>query len=128
MLYYFDMTKGIGKDFCVIRRGDYPLYDVRIRIRDMDANKDVVNENLGEINAPAIFTRVAWQLPESVYYRVFFHARNGSWNQDLILKRSSSVGCWLAATHVKDRSGREVVFENIDNGFIDEFGEPTWRL
>jgi hypothetical protein len=128
MLYYFDMTKNIGKDWVVIRRGDYPLYDVQIRIRDMYANKDVMRENLGEINAPAIFTRVAWQLPESVYYRIFFHARNGSWNQDLILKRSDAAKCWLAATRVKDRSGREVVFEHIDNpDFVNEFGEPTWR-
>ena len=28
------------------------------------------------------------------YYRIFFHARNGNWNQDMILK----VSCWLAAT------------------------------
>ena len=28
MLFYFDMTKNIAKDWVVIRRGDYPLYDV----------------------------------------------------------------------------------------------------
>jgi hypothetical protein len=94
----------------------------------MDADKDVMRENLGEINAPAIFTYVAWQLPESVYYRIFFHARNGGWNQDLILRRSASAKCWLAATRVKDRSGRETAFEHVDNpAFVAEFGEPTWR-
>jgi hypothetical protein len=128
MLYYFDMAKNFAKDWVVIKRGDYPLYEVQIRITDMDANKDVMRENLGEINAPAIYTHVAWQLPESVYYRVFFHARNGGWHQDLILKRSASAKCWLAATRVKDKKGREVVFEHIDNpNFVDEFGEPTWR-
>jgi hypothetical protein len=127
MLYYFDMTKNIAKDWVVIRRGDYPLYDVQIRIRDMDADKDVMRESLGEINAPAIFTRVAWPLPESVYYRNFFHARNGSWNQDLILKRSSKKGYWPTATRVKDKKGREVVHEEIYDDFITEFGQPTWR-
>jgi hypothetical protein len=127
MLYYFDMAKAIAKDLSVIRRGDYPLYDLSLRVVDMDAGRDLVREQLGEISSPAICWRVKWPLPESVYYRIFFHARNGSWHQDLILKRSSSAECWLAATHVKDRSGREIVFEHIDNGFVDEFGEPTWR-
>lgn len=127
MLYHFDMTRALARNFVVIRRGDYPLYDVRQRIRDMDANRDVLNHSWGELNSPADYLIVEWPLPESVYYRVFFHARNGNWHQDLILKRSSSAECWLAATQVKDKSGKEVVFEHIDNGFVDEFGEPTWR-
>jgi hypothetical protein len=111
MLYHFDMTKALARNFVIIRQGEYPLYDVRIRIRDMDAGKDVLEKEWGEINSPADYLIVEWPLPPSVYYRIFFHARNGSWNQDLLLKRSSSAECWLAATHVKDRSGRETVFE-----------------
>jgi hypothetical protein len=127
MLYHFDMTKAIAQNFVVIRHGEYPLYDLRFRITDMDANRDVLTRQWGEINGPADFLMVKWPLRSSIYYRVFFHARNGSWNQDLILKRSSSVDCWLAATRVLDRSGREVAFEHIDPGFVEEFGEPTWR-
>lgn len=127
MLYHFDMAKAIAKNFVVVRHGDYPLYDVRMRIRDMDADKDMLNRQWGEINSPADFLIVEWPLPPSVYYRIFFHARNGSWNQDLLLKRSHSVGCWLATTRVWDRSGKEVAFEHIDNGFVNEFGEPAWR-
>jgi hypothetical protein len=127
MLYDFDMTRALARNFVIIRRGEYPLYDVRMRIRDMDADKDVFNRNWGELNSPADFLIVEWPLPESVYYRVFFHARNGNWHQDLILKRSTSAGYWLAATRVWDRSGREVVFEDIDSILVDEFGEPTWR-
>ena len=127
MLYYFDMKKDIAKDWVVIRTGDYPLHDVRIRITDMDLRRDVVNEHLGEINSPAIYKHVQWHLRPSVYFRVFFHARNGSWHQDLILKRSSKAECWLAATRVKDKNNREVVFEHIDNGFVDQFREPSWR-
>jgi hypothetical protein len=128
MLYYFDVKEAIAKDLCVIRRGDYPLYDVSLRVTDMDSGRDLIREQLGEISAPAVCWRVKWPLPESVYYRIFFHARNGSWNQDLILKRSSKKGYWPAATRVKDKKGREVVFEHIDNpDFVDEFGEPAWR-
>lgn len=127
MLYYFDMKEAIAKDWVVIRKGNYPLYDVRTRITDMDLGGDVVNEHLGEINSPAVHKHVQWHLRPFVYYRVFFHARNGSWHQDLLLKRSSKAQCWLAATRVKDKNNREVVFEHIDNGFVDQFCEPSWR-
>jgi hypothetical protein len=126
MLYNFDLGQNIARDFVIIRRGEYPLYDVRIRIRDMDANRDVMNRAWGEINSPADYLIVRWSLPASIYYRVSFHARNGSWNQDLILSRSTSAQCWLAATRVLGKSG-EARFEHIDNGFIDEFGSPGWR-
>jgi hypothetical protein len=81
----------------------------------------------GETIAPAEFLLLKWPLAPSVYYRIFFHARNGQWNQDLILKRSAKVECWLAATQVKGRNGRDVVLNHVDGGFIDEFGPPEWR-
>jgi hypothetical protein len=108
MLYYFDVKEGIAKDLCVIRRGEFPLYDVSLRVTDMDSGRDLIREQLGEISAFAVCWRVKWPLPESVYYRIFFNARNGSWNQDLILKRSKRE-YWAAATRVKDKKGREVV-------------------
>lgn len=126
MLYNFDLSQNIARDFVIIRQGEYPLYDVRVRIRDMDANKDIMQRQWGEINSPADYLIVRWPLPLSIYYRIFFHARNGSWNQDLILSRSTSAQCWLAATRVLERSG-EARFEHIDNGFIDEFGLAVWR-
>jgi hypothetical protein len=99
----------------IIRKGDYPLYDVRIRIRDMDVSRDVFERPLGEINAQADYLIVKWPLPSSVYYRVFCHARNGSWNQDLILKRSDAAQCWLAATRVFDKRGKEIIFQYVDH-------------
>jgi hypothetical protein len=128
MLYYFDMSASVAKDFVIIRQGQYPLYDLRIRIRDMDVGRDVFNTSWGEISAPAEYLpHIRWQLGPSVYYRVFFHARNGQWHQDLILKRSDTAQCWLAATRVFDKHGKKVVFEHIDNSFIGEFGAPDWR-
>jgi hypothetical protein len=53
MLYHFDMTRALARNFVIIRRGEYPLYDSRMRIRDMDASRDVLNRNWGEINSPA---------------------------------------------------------------------------
>ena len=125
-LYNFDLVQSIARHFAIIRCGQHPLYDVRLRIRDMNANRDIMSRQWGEINAPADYLNVNWTLPESVYYRVFFHARNGSWNQDLLLKRSTLAGCWLAAVCVRGKVG-EIRFEDIDNGFISEFGAPTWR-
>jgi hypothetical protein len=125
MLYHFDIQELLARNFVVIRRGEYTLYDVRIRIRDMDTGKDVLEQSLGEINAPAIYQIVKWSLTPSVYYRVFFHARNGQWRQDLILKRSEVRQYWAAATRVFDKRGKEVVFEHIDNpDLVNEFGAP----
>jgi hypothetical protein len=128
MLYHFDINENIARDFVIIRKGQYPLYDLRVRIHDMDASRDVFNRSWGEISAPAEFFHVRWLLPPSVYYRVFFHARNRQWHQDLILRRSEAQRYWAAATRVFDRRGREVIFEHIDNpDFVNEFGAPAWR-
>lgn len=126
MLYHFDLLKSVAHNFVVIRHGDFPLYDVRLRIMDMDANKNILERLWGEINAPSDFLMLDWPLPKEIYYRVFFHARNGNWVQDLILKRSSLVECWLAATRLKRGAG-EIILQHIDDGFENEFGLPEWR-
>ena len=127
MLYHFDLKASVAKNFVIIRVGNYPLYDVRIRVTDMDTCRDVFNKPWGEINAPADFLIVKWQLPPSVYYRIFFNARNGSWHQDLILRKSESARCWLAATRVRDRTGRNDVLTEVDNNYQAQFGVPQWR-
>lgn len=126
MLYHFDLSKNIARNFVVIKVGKYPLYDVRIRILDM-RSKSQFTKQWGEINAPADFKIVEWPLEHIIYYRVFFHARNGSWHQDLQLKRSTQAQCWLVATRVVGNSGN-VMFENKDNEFLSEFGDPVWEL
>ena len=127
MLYDFDLAASCARNLAIIREGDFPLYDVRLRVRDMDASHDVFERSWGAINAPADYLILKWQLPPSVYYRIFFHARNGNWNQDLILRRSESARCWLAATRVMDRTGRNVIFTHIDNGCDEQFGAPHWQ-
>ncbi|WP_437898628.1 hypothetical protein [Sorangium sp. So ce124] len=127
MLYYFDLANSIAQNFAVIRKGEFPLYDVRMRVVDMDTSRNVFERPWGEINAPAQFLVLKWSLASSVYYRAFFSARNGAWHQDLILKRSKAANCWLAATRVLGRNGRDVIFLHIDGEYLPEFGEPSWK-
>ncbi|WP_019498588.1 hypothetical protein [Pseudanabaena sp. PCC 6802] len=127
MLYHFDLGLSIAQNIVVIRIGEFPLYDLRIRVRDMDASRDIFKKYWGEINSPADFLIGRWSLLPAAYYRVSFHARNGIWSQDLILKRSEQAECWLAATRVLGRNGRDVTLLHIDNDFETEFGSPEWR-
>lgn len=124
MLYNFDVGLNIAREFVVIREGDFPLYDVRLRIRDMDAGGDVHSENWGEISAPAEFRDVEWPLRDSVYYRIFFHARNGQWHQDLALKKSVEEGFWKAATRVLGTDGSTEVL--VKDEFSDD-QKVQWR-
>jgi hypothetical protein len=126
MLYDFDMQASIAKQWVVIRRGEYPLYNVHIRISEAETRTDAVNEALGELNAPAIFRTLRWPLRDDLYYRVWFGARNGQWRQDLILKKSDQARCWLAATKIYGPQLEEW-HVHVDNGFEGEFGPPTWR-
>lgn len=126
MLYHFDLLTSIAQNFVVIRKGQYPLYDVRLRILNMNSRVEV-NKQWGEISAPAEFNLVKWPLSPHEYYRVFVHARNGQYHQDLQLRRSDISACWLSATRVTATDGSTVRFQHIDNGYESEFGAPTWR-
>jgi hypothetical protein len=126
MLYHFNLQKKIAQNFVVIRKGEFPLYDVRLRILNMKSKVEL-NKQWGEISAPAEFNLVKWALDPCEYYRIFIHARNGQWHQDLQLKRSEASQCWLAATKVIWRDGSAVRFQHLDNGYESEFGKPIWE-
>ncbi|OCH14563.1 hypothetical protein A6E05_19140 [Aliivibrio sp. 1S165] len=129
MLYNFDIDKKLAKDFTITKKGDANLFNLTMRISDYQSEKysEVIPETvLGEINSPAIFSKVQWQLKDQIHYGVHFNARNGSWNQELILRKSLDKQCWLAATRVVNRKG-EIIFDHIDNAFIPIFGNPQWK-
>lgn len=126
MLYHFDLKENIAQNSVVIRSGQYPLYDVRLRILNMNSQVEL-NQRWAEISAPAEFSVVRWPLSSHEYYRVFIHARNGQYHQDLQLRRSAISECWLAATRVTATDGSTVRFQHIDNGYESEFGAPVWR-
>jgi hypothetical protein len=125
MLYWFDLDENIAKSYALIRKGQFPLYDVRMRLVDMNTQKEL-NEYWGEVSAPSLGGPQVWRLSDSMYFRIFFSARNGMWHQDLQLRRSPKANCWLAATRVIGRGG-QVRFEHFDNEYRGEFGNPEWR-
>jgi hypothetical protein len=126
MLYHFDLQKNIAQNFVVIREGSFALYDVRLQILNMN-NGVEIKKQWGEISAPAEYNLVKWPLSGSEYYRVFIHARNGQYHQDLLLRRSDASQCWLAATRVSTTDGASYRFTHVDNGYESEFGAPAWR-
>jgi hypothetical protein len=125
MLYHFDLQKNIAQNLVVILQGQYPLYDVRLRIVNMNSGVELTKQ-WGEISAPAEYNFVKWPLSPNEYYRVFIHARNGQYHQDLQLRRSDISECWLAATRVTGNDGITVRFQHIDDGYEREFGAPAW--
>jgi hypothetical protein len=127
-LYQFDLSANCAMWCCIRKHGTYPLFGLHVRIIDMDADitRPIMTRDFAELNAPAVFFGPPWPLRPSVYYRGFFQARNGSWHQDLILRRSEAAQCWLAAERVVGQDGR-VLREAEDKEFAGEFGEPRWR-
>jgi len=129
-LYYFDTEKNIAKNIAVVRQGKYPLYDVRMRILDMDTKKDVFETYIGEISgggtSRAVELKGVWPLQDSVYYRIFFSGRNGLWHEDLLLKKSVKEKYWPAAMRVISGSGK-IQHEDVDKKYVEEFGLPQWR-
>ena len=127
MLYHFDLQAAVAQQMVVIKQGEFSVFDLSLRVRDMDRSVDIFKRALGNLNQPAEMIGGRWPLPEQVYYRTFFHARNGSWNQDLILRRSQVASCWLAATRVLGRDGRSVAMVHHDRGYESQFGPAGWR-
>lgn len=126
MLYDFDLTQNIARNLAVIRQGEFPLYDLRFRVHDLERSADIYRWPNAELNSPAEVLRVRWKLPDRVYYRIFFHARNGSWHQDLQLRKSVTDDCWLAATRVQGLQ-QAANFQHLDHEYASRFGQPVWR-
>lgn len=126
MLYHFDLEKNIAQNFVVNRQGAFALHDVRLRIFNMNSGVEI-KKQWGEISAPAEYNLVKWPLSANEYYRVFIHARNGQYHQDLLLRRSDASQCWLAATRVSTIDGASFRFTHVDNGYESEFGAPESR-
>ncbi|MEI1280632.1 hypothetical protein V6Z05_20040 [Leptospira venezuelensis] len=110
----------------VIHNGKHPLYDVHVRIVDLQKfetikdNLNLANMGYPDTNIPLgnmIPTHAsmvgAWNIehdPEQAY-NIFMTARNGSFTQMLRLKKIE--GKWVSATRVKN-SDNEILYERID--------------
>jgi len=126
MLYNFKLKENAAYDLVLIKEGKESLYNVYMRITELGKMQDIFTKDWGEINSVAVsIPRAKWILPDSVYYRIFFTARNGNWTQDLILIKSAKDSSWLPATRVKDRSGR-VIFKDV-RYFPRKYEEINWH-
>ena len=128
MLAYFDLEKNIAKNIGVLRLGKYPLYDVRMRIVDMHTNEEwqiPVGEISGGGTARAVWLPGHWPMKESVYYRIFFSARNGLWHQDYLLGKCAKREYWASCTRVIWTDGT-IIREDISEDYIEKFGNPKW--
>lgn len=124
----------------IVRQGEFPLYEVKARIVDLDefkAKGPITFDNmfLGDTNlslgtlppyTAAFHGRIDLGPKDQKDFNVFFSARNGLYTQNLSLRKID--GTWRSASRVKrvDEKGQEqVVFEFIDPHFPS--GQLDWK-
>jgi hypothetical protein len=127
----------------ILQQGDYPVYDVGIRIVDLE-KFDLVKGNLtweakqqtetifsiGTIGSQHSMIREPWPLPrdkDQQRYNVFISHRYGHFDELLRLRRVN--GKWTRAIKVRKLVGREYVdlHEVIDATFPrDASGQVEW--
>ena len=123
--------------FGVVAQGKYPLYDLNVRIVDLEEAKKRSNFlgtsiSFGEI-VPGISRlqdiKFEFGNSESRSFNIFFSARNGSWVQLLRLRKLKDDR-WVSATRV-DRTGEKPskpAYQKIDKDFsLNEKGEIDWE-
>jgi hypothetical protein len=125
----------------LIHEGAYPLYDVSVRISDIDKTKDrkysisdLENElhfNIGNV-APHN-SRMLVPIPlsnDSLRWNIFFSARNGFFTEILRMRRINNK--WKTALKVvTNGSNGEVaktLFEKVDPDYpVGENGQVDWK-
>jgi len=126
MFYNFDLEANAAREFVVIKVGEFPLYDLNVRVVALPEMVTLDQRDWGNVSAPAVFMTGLFSLDPELNLRIFHAARNGNWHQDLVLRRVLDAGCWLAATRVFDPSGHRVTFEHVDHEFEGHIGKPDW--
>jgi hypothetical protein len=120
-------------DQCVvtlISNGAYPLYDLNVRIVDIQKFNAIAPNitfqsissttstfQVGNLNQnSAIILQQAWQLNHTPVqsYNAFFIARNGNFTQ--IIRLVKQNGTWIVATKVEDQNNK-ILFEQVDPNF-----------
>ena len=102
----------------LVLHGTYPIYDLRVRIVDLDFPDDPDNEEEARIGTLPVDVNafvgnaIKLNLPKK-HYTVQFMCRGGIFTQHL---RSTKVGDrWVSATRVY--RGKDVVFESVGEGY-----------
>ncbi|AQT58890.1 hypothetical protein [Cellvibrio sp. PSBB023] len=123
-----DNSTNIGL-LMAMHQGKHPLYDVSARIVDLNKFEQVktkfslatlgytdTNINLGNMTSSNVRLVQQWKLesePEQSY-NIFFTARNGSFIQELRLKKI--YGVWVSATKISNNDN-VVLYEQIDKSY-----------
>jgi len=122
----------------LIKMGEFPPYDVRLRVCDLRAQPaifahhrvgDVSGGSIADFGAPVTEGPLVGPIPEDSCYRVFFTARNGAWIQELIMKKSAKTPGVAAVTRVMTGAlqvPKAILYEK-DLGYEAEFGYPKWE-
>jgi hypothetical protein len=135
----------VAGNMMAMLHGKYPLHDVDMRVLDMDvwyaANPNqVLNPDAGSFRKrlPTFPPKTAQ--PIGVFslgttdrkdFNVFFIAVNGSWDEELRLRKVNGV--WLEALRVKKLENGEkhseykLIYTKIDPGFPTKNGEVDWQ-
>ena len=124
-----DSVKNIGQ-FVILHEGKHPLYDVHVRIVDLDKWDQHKGEmsfatlkqldtsiSLGTLipSSAQMLHRVPLGNDNTRRFNIFFSARNGFFNQSLRFKKIH--GKWVRATKVMRGGGDEVIYEKVDDEF-----------
>ncbi|HAU8253846.1 TPA: hypothetical protein I7148_21570 [Vibrio vulnificus] len=122
----------------VIHQGRYPLYEVNARIVDLNkfnalqGNFNIhslstteINLNIGNLIPELAVMKQSIQLghPTAQNYNVFFSARNGTYTQEIRMRKVQ--GDWKTATRVTNSDGDEI-FEQVDKNYPLVNGAVDW--
>lgn len=117
-----DGTRDVG-DLRLIHEGEYPLYNVKVKIiysySSVDGRIQMLSKEMGELNPQDNLPLGKIELPTEVdeaYYIVIVSARNGVLQQKISIKRID--GAWRTATRVYRDLGSEaeLLYENASPG------------
>ena len=119
-----DSVKNIGQ-FMILHEGKHPLYDVSVRIVDLDkwdqlkgeVSFATMNISLGNLipSSAQMLHQAALGNGDTRRFTIQFSARNRFFSQALRLKKIH--GKWVCATEVRDMREDKVIYEKIDDEF-----------
>ncbi|PKA06416.1 hypothetical protein [Leptospira harrisiae] len=113
----------------ISHQGDYPLYDVSIRIVDLQEFEKIKdNFNINNMhrsdknfNIGNLIPKTALQIGDWLVqnqpkqdYNIFMFARNGSFTQMIRFRKKNEK--WIFATRIKNKDN-EIIYENINPEF-----------
>lgn len=123
----------VGPTAMVTPHGSFPLYEVVVRVTDLERFEEIRarNEAMPNYFAAEIATLrigevapgLSRMLPVELFihhgdrrgWNVFFTARNGNWTQLIRMRRIGNE--WRMATRVLRANGRDIAFELVVDGY-----------